>query len=299
MILAAIHRMWKDVKERQFYLGEIIHLWDCVRPWILLQLGASQSKRLPSSEFNMSRVFTNLMDKVECMSKKPEMDKLPFDNVRYGIVCDSTEPDEKGYLCRWYVFERSPYSNDYVAGCVLTRGGAGASPIIIPLDELADAARWVRIEHEIRPLMIANLDGVPVAYGSAEIRIYRYADFAAPQGDDMPARSRDLAEYMMGYLEGVADHMEEFTRVTCEVSGTLEAGKIRLVDTDGDSLGNLGFVSADRAVRLLRTPYDVGVPLGMKKHLLTWNPLTDITYTSSTSALKSQVERHIKDTWSS
>jgi hypothetical protein len=154
IILAAIHRMWKDVKERQFYLGEIYHIWDCVRPWILLQLGASQSKKLPSSEFNMSQVFTNLMEKVECMSKKPEMDKLPFDNVRYGIVCDSTEPDEKGYLCRWYVFERSPYSNDYVAGCVLTRGGTGASTTIIPLDEQAEAARWVRTEHEIRPLMI-------------------------------------------------------------------------------------------------------------------------------------------------
>jgi hypothetical protein len=115
----------------------------------------------------------------------------------------------------------------------------------------------------------------------------------------MPARSRDLAEYMMGYLEGVADHMEEFTRVTCEVSGTLEAGKIRFVDTDGNSLGNLGFMRADRAVRILRTPYDVGVPLGMKKHLLTWNPLTDITYTSSTSALKNRVVHHIKDTWSS
>jgi len=64
---------------------------------------------------------------------------------------------------------------------------------------------------------------------------------------------------------------------------------VRFITAAKEVVGEIGYLSAERLVSLLRTPYDSGIPLGLGKMELTWNPKTDITYPDSFEFAKQQV----------
>jgi hypothetical protein len=128
-----------------FTLSELCTLWDSIRPWILMQLGAIQSEKdQPLSRFNIQKIFESLKARVACWDNTPSSSIPSFNSIRYGITLDSIEPQhpdaDRVPAYRWYIFERSPYSKELIAGCIRIHGNKLDRRTLIPLDEQAEQA---------------------------------------------------------------------------------------------------------------------------------------------------------------
>jgi hypothetical protein len=310
-------------------------LWDSVRSWIVLQLGAEQQKNAkPVSQFKMENVFDSLMLKARNMKQVPEIADPSFTEIRYGLFVDSIDLNsDSGLAHRWYIFERTPYSSDFVAGCVQASLQTQDSRTLIALDEQAKSAAECYSYQYVIPIVIGRWDNVntlyaPLAegglpYQSADEIDYRaqdwtslghlryatrgfgalarlkwigtswYALFPTPTGMSLPRRSPDIVERMLDYLDVIATNLDDVIHSRCEISGTLNKGTICFRFENGLEIGKIEYKDNDVAVKLLRTPYDDGIPLVLERNLITWNPIKDITYRSGCGAIKMQVEKGI------
>ncbi|MCK4824770.1 hypothetical protein KA005_53955, partial [bacterium] len=313
----------------------VYHLWNSVRPWVLMQLGVIQTKQTkPESSFDMQEIFSHLVRKIEHTSKVSEPYNPPFDEIRYGLMVDSHSiEDYSGPIHRWYIFERTPYSDDLVAGCLVINEGKETSTAIIPLDEQAEKAEQCVSSKIARPILVGKSFGINIlyfdtdglAYSSPEGIVYAdvewqarghlrygtrqigalaqlkwlstsyYAQFPVPDTNRLPRRHPDLPQKMFKYLETIATKLSTVHRVRCKVEGTSKKGVIKFETSNGKSVGELGYIDEQRAVNILRGPYEIGIPLGINRSLLTWHPVTDISYSKDTSELRSGIVKYIAD----
>lgn len=197
---------------------------------------------------------------------------------------------------------------------------------VVPLDEIGESARTVYKSHYVSPLLLTNLEGMLYAYTSADedliiesdrnfrtfewvplghlrygtrpigavallkwLRNFYFGLPPVPDGSDMPRRPHGILERMIDHLKWIHHRTSDVIRVACAVEGTLTQGVVRFITAAKEVVGEIGYLSAERLVSLLRTPYDSGIPLGLGKMELTWNPKTDITYPGSFEFAKQQV----------
>ncbi|MFW9889012.1 MAG: hypothetical protein ACFFER_12570 [Candidatus Thorarchaeota archaeon] len=159
----------QDSRGTAFTLSELYFLWDCIRPWILMQLGAVQSKTdLPKSRFDMRKVFESLKTRVKVWNTTPLPFIPSFNSIRYGLMWDSIHPMDRertdDHVYRWYIFERAPYSKELIAGCMRIKGHQVDHRAIIPLDEQAEYARKCLSSDLTRPILIGNASEVTILY---------------------------------------------------------------------------------------------------------------------------------------
>lgn len=278
--------------------------------------------------FNMKEIFTRLLTKIEHMSELLNPYNPVFDEIRYGIAVDShTQDDNAKPVYTWYVLERTPYSKDFVSGCFVEQ----SSTAIIPIDEQAEIAETCGSSGLIRPILIGKTSGINVLYSfvgeypyfdsdtidyteidwtalghlrygtrhvSALTRLKwlstkYYAGFPIPSVDRLPRRPESLPQRMIDHIEKVAKGMSTIHRVKCELDGTLEKGLISFKELDGTVVGELNYTNTQRAIEILRAPYDVGIPIGMNRKLLTWHPVIDISYSREATKIRNDVVRYI------
>jgi hypothetical protein len=120
-----------------------------------------------------------------------------------------------------------------------------------------------------------------------------YATFPIPNTDALPRRPELLTQRMMDHLEKVAKDMNTNLRVKCELKGGADKGLIRFNELDGTFVGELNYTSTQNAIDILRGPYDVGIPVGMNRKLLTWHPVSDVSYSGKITKIRSAVVRYI------
>ncbi len=148
---------------------EIQALWNMVRPWVIMQLGARpRTGKRPISEFDTRTVYEHLKAKVRHWNSVPYPVTTVLSNVRYGLRIDLTKSNPTSY--RWYVFEDGAYSSRFIAGCIemdskrssswsLIRGSAVTS-----LDEIGALTDFKFSDCRIRPILIAGHQGIDVLY---------------------------------------------------------------------------------------------------------------------------------------
>jgi hypothetical protein len=320
-------------KRGAFGPDQLENLWDAVRPWILMQLGGKQSLGdTPKAVFDMSSVFHDLKLRVECMDRVPPPAIPIFDEVRYGIKVDSNRfDDEKQSGHQWYIFEKTPFSRELIAGCVKSTSGDIESQTIIPLDEQAKMAEQSFSNKLVIPIIIAKTLGnlglyEPIhddyypyhhpneidyselewrfvghlRYGTRQsgalarlrwIDTKYYAAFPEMDSKSLPRRFPDTAKDMFGHLDAIATKLSTVKRVNIEVSGQPFKGTIRFFTSNGDECGTLEFDKPSRAVKVLRTPCDLGQPLVINRTLATWDPTQDISFSHSFKQLEQDVLR--------
>ncbi|MHA1666206.1 MAG: hypothetical protein ACTSW7_02430, partial [Candidatus Thorarchaeota archaeon] len=109
----------------------------------------------------------------------------------------------------------------------------------------------------------------------------------------LPRRPESLTQRMIDHIEKVTKSTSSIHRVKCELEGNKEKGLISFKELDGTFVGDLNYTSTQRAIEILRSPYDVGIPVGMNRKLLTWHPVTDVSYSRETSKIRDDVIRYI------
>jgi hypothetical protein len=313
----------------EFALDRLQQLWDSVRPWVLLQIGTYQiEKARPFSEFDMKKIFDQLFKKTESVSSIPEPANPIFDEIRYGISVDSHTHDEtEEPIFTWYVFEKEPYSDDFISGCLVEK----SKTTVIPLDEQAETARLCTSSSIIHPILLCGTYGIQslyvdsdeneysdpsdiayqnvewqpkghVRYGTRHIGALArlkwlntsyYAQFPIPGSERLPRRPPDMVQKMIGHLEKVATHLKGINRVTCEVEGVPSKGIIKFRGLNGMHVGELNFHSTQQAIEILRSPFDFGVPLGLNRKMLTWHPVSGVSYSKESTRIRDAVVKYI------
>jgi len=312
-----------EEKRGPLTLDQLDSLWNVIRPWILMQLGGAQSRNdMPKAGFNMQEVFRDLKARVKCMDRLPSSKVPIFDEIRYGITADSHTLDQGEWpLYQWYIFEKAPYSEELIAGCVKITDKITDKQTIIPLDEQVEKAADSFSNELVRPIIIAKTSGIPVLYEPRhddEYRFYNsedldytniewrtlgqlrygtrhvgalsrlrwistsyYAEFPELRSESLPRRASNIVQYLFNHLDKITTNLSNIERVTIVVSGKSDNGVISFADLDGDECGTLRFDRLSRAICILRTPYDLGHPLVLGRRLITWNPTHDISYSSN------------------
>ncbi|MHA2064763.1 MAG: hypothetical protein ACXABY_10350, partial [Candidatus Thorarchaeota archaeon] len=327
MLLSYLHDTVKD-----FPVLQLQELWDTLRPWLLIQMGAMQSESdRPKSVFDMQRVFQNLNSRVQAIDQMPQIQIPVFDEVRYGILVDSYDRDDSGEeedpLHRWYIFEKTAFSHELVAGCVKASEREFDKTALIPIDEQVAAAAECYSKSLVVPILIGRTHGIDILYEPAEWEYYfnpsdldffqldwsprghlrygtrqvgalarlrwistsYYGMFPEPQSHSLPRRPLEFAQRLFNHLSTVVSKHSGILRVVCVISGTNTEGTIEFLNLDGSLVGSLSFEGAARALKILRTPYDRGQPLVLGRKLLTWNPTTDVTYSSGQKQIEEGV----------
>ncbi|MHA2025444.1 MAG: hypothetical protein ACW98U_06035 [Candidatus Thorarchaeota archaeon] len=262
------------------------------------------------------------------MSEIPNPYNPVFDEIRYGIAVDShTQDDDSSPISTWYVFEKAPYSEDFVSGCLVEKSNTA----IIPLNEQAEIAKTCRSSGLVRPILIGRMSGINVIYSFVDEYPYLnpdtidytevdwtplghlrygtrhvgamtrlkwlstryYADFPIPTVSRLPRRQESLTQRMMDHLEEVGLKLSTIDRVKCELDGNHEKGQISFRNLDEVLIGDLKYTNTQRAVEILRGPYDVGIPVGMKRRLLTWHPVDDVSYSKESTKIRNDVGQNI------
>lgn len=148
---------------------EIQALWNIVRPWVIMQLGARPRTGIrPISKYDTRSVYEQLRAKAQHWNSAPFPVTTVLSNVRYGLRIDLTKSNPKSY--RWYVFEDGAYSNRFIAGCVeLDNKRYGSLSLIranavTSLDEICALTDFKLRECRIRPILIAGHQGIDVLY---------------------------------------------------------------------------------------------------------------------------------------
>jgi hypothetical protein len=327
MLLSYLHDTVKD-----FPVLQLQELWNTIRPWLLIQMGAMQSENdRPKSVFDMQRVFLNMKSRVQAIDQIPQTMIPVFDEVRYGILVDSYDRtdsgEEEGPLYRWHIFEKTPFSHELIAGCVKASEREFDKTALIPIDEQVAAAAECHSKSLVVPILIARTQGIDILYEPEEWEYYfdpsdldffeldwdarghlrygtrqvgalarlrwfstsYYGTFPIPERFSLPRRPPDFAHRVFNHLRTVIAKHSDVVRVNCKVTGNDTKVMIKFLNLDGSLVGSLSFEGAARAIKILRTPYDRGQPLVISRRMLTWNPITDITYSSSQRGVKKQV----------
>jgi hypothetical protein len=158
------------MEERTLTQMELQELWEIMRPWVTLQLGAEQvPSPYPDSEFDARAIYERLVSRVRFLNQAPTPNTTPLKNIRYGIMVDVPLGGQNDY--RWYLFENAPYGTNFIAGCVLLPSPDifGERKIfrantVIPHDQLETLAAEGLAIGKMVPIIIANHHGVDVLY---------------------------------------------------------------------------------------------------------------------------------------
>ncbi|MHA2023986.1 MAG: hypothetical protein ACTSWQ_10030, partial [Candidatus Thorarchaeota archaeon] len=149
---------------------EIQELWETMRPWVVMQLGAKRaSASFPRPVFDMQTIYEQLRSRTRYYQGRSRPRTVPVDNVRYGVIVDLHLRNPGRY--RWYIFEKGPFDKEVITGCIrLEDRGKGLSiraNTIIPLDELRRLAELALQKGEICPIMVLNHSGTDILYQGA------------------------------------------------------------------------------------------------------------------------------------
>lgn len=285
---------------------------------------------LPQSVYTTKGVFLALKRRWAYLESVPASSIPPFKNIRYGLQLDSEpdwdDDTQMRFQYRWYVFEKAPFSKDLVAGCYDLGSKGNESLAIIPLDEQAEAVSSCSPSPLITPLLIAELEGITILYCADEepyssmdidysrilwkplgqlrygtrgngalarlkwISTSYFGQFPIPKVEYLPKRPASAIQGMFEYPSRIYDKLLDAERTKCRISGDDKKGVIEFLDKSKRSIGTIAYASMNNAVRILRTPYDAGLPLAFGRKYLTWNPISDIIYSDNLQHLRIEVE---------
>ncbi|MHA1882734.1 MAG: hypothetical protein ACTSUO_06775 [Candidatus Thorarchaeota archaeon] len=149
---------------------EIQELWETIRPWVVMQLGAERaSASFPRPVFDMQTIYEQLRSRTRYYQERSRPKTVPLGNVRYGITVDLLFRNPGRY--RWYIFEKGPFDKDVIMGCIKlehnSKGYSIRANTIIPLDELRRLAKLAIQKGEIYPIMVLNHSGTDILYQGA------------------------------------------------------------------------------------------------------------------------------------
>ncbi len=155
------------LQSHSFTQNELRVLWEDVRPWVTMQLGGKEAKTsIPVSEFNMNSLYKHLSLRTQSFRDAIPSKTVPLTNLRFGISVGFNKKNPGKH--EWFIFERSPYDREIVAGCIrLDKSWAGrylSSNTVTPLDELGVLAGQALAVGSVVPIMIANYAGTDVLY---------------------------------------------------------------------------------------------------------------------------------------
>jgi hypothetical protein len=103
--------------QQELTYSDIVYLWEIVRPWVVMQLGAiNRTGMKPQSQYDTRVVYEQLKNKIHYSKSAPKSQVLSLMNIRYGFQIDFEKPNPGPY--RWYIFEDSPYNDRFVTGCI-------------------------------------------------------------------------------------------------------------------------------------------------------------------------------------
>ena len=151
------------------YQTEIQALWDIVRPWVTMQMGArSRTGTRPYSKYDAASVYKQLWAKARYWNNTPSPATTALSNVRYGLRVDIKTPNPGSY--RWYIFEEGPYDNRFITGCIkldTEKWGPRSllrASTVSSLDEIGALAEFEIKESEVRPIVITRHQGIDILY---------------------------------------------------------------------------------------------------------------------------------------
>ncbi len=155
------------LQSHNFSQNELNSLWDDVRPWVSLQLGAKRAKAsLPDSGFDMDALYRFMSIRTQSFRNMVRSTTVPLTDVRYGITVGVEKKNPGNF--EWYLFEDSPYGRGVIAGCIRQERFRFlrylSSDTVTPLDELGALASQALTRGKVSPLMIANYSGMDVLY---------------------------------------------------------------------------------------------------------------------------------------
>ncbi len=155
------------LQSHNFSQNELDSLWDDVRPWVSMQLGAKRATAsLPDSGFDMDALYRFMSIRTQSFRNMVRSTTVPLTDVRYGITVGFEKKNPGKY--EWYLFEGSPYDRGVIAGCIRQERFRSlrylSSDTVIPLDELDALAGQALTQGKVQPLMIANYSGMDVLY---------------------------------------------------------------------------------------------------------------------------------------
>lgn len=168
--------------QRELTYNDITSLWDIVRPWVAMQLGAkNRTDMKPRSQYDTTSVFEQLREKYHYIKEASLPDVVSLTNIRYGLQIDFEKLNPGPY--RWYIFEDSPFSDRFVTGCIKLEEEMHRGPnpklranAVAPLDEVGDLANIDPRKSSIQPVMIATHHGIDILY-KAQRFLHKMPDF--------------------------------------------------------------------------------------------------------------------------
>ncbi len=148
---------------------EIDALWNMVRPWVIMQMGASpRTLTRPFSEYDTHAVYEQLRAKVQYWNSASFPRTTVLSNIRYGLRIDLKKGNPRSY--RWYIFEDGAHSRRFIAGCV-EQESKRSGPLsliranaVISLDEISALTDFKFKDCRIRPFLIADHQGISILY---------------------------------------------------------------------------------------------------------------------------------------
>jgi len=148
---------------------EIEALWNMVRPWVIMQMGASpRTLTRPLSKYDTRAVYEQLRAKAKYWNSASFPRTTILSNIRYGLRIDLKKGNPKSY--RWYIFEDGAYSSRFIAGCVEQESKKSDQTSLIrantmtPLDEINALTDFKFRDCRIRPFLIADHQGISILY---------------------------------------------------------------------------------------------------------------------------------------
>lgn len=256
------------LQSHNFSQNEINSLWDDVRPWMSMQLGARRvTTSLPDSGFDMESLYRFMSVRTQSFQTMVRSTTIPLTEVRFGITVGVEKKNPGNY--EWYLFEGSPYDKGVIAGCIRQERFRSwrylKSDTVTPLDELGALAGQALTRGKVSPLMIANYSGMDVLYqggiatdsldvdfnevrwemrgatrfgtryrgAPARLRYLKILNLGMtypkiPSGQQLPRRDMSLAKRLFGHLGVIQSQVNSVSRVKCLVGGNIERGFIEL-----------------------------------------------------------------------
>ncbi len=146
---------------------ELKDLWNDIRPWLSMQLGAMKAKTsLPEPAFDMDALYSHLSARTRSFRESIRSATVPLTNVRYGISVSFDKKNLGAY--DWFIFESAPYDNGVIAGCIrLDKRSTGrylSANAVTALDELGDLAGYALSDGTVTPIVIADYAGLDILY---------------------------------------------------------------------------------------------------------------------------------------
>jgi hypothetical protein len=317
LLLTAIRTRFPSLSQENFR-----HLWDVLKPWQLMQLGATPDQtrmtQARSAKFDVRAIWANLSKRAEFLAKVP---RESCTNVVFGQILYHSDDDGNRYS--WVAIEDPYDKRNMLNGLWIGRG---------PL-ELRNTIRWSTTQHDLiakgasmcvnsnesYSLAVSSFAGAEYlwAYDADKwqllgkmtlirrkrgaITAIRGLGIHAVSPDDTPEEPKGLTiqpslrTKVKQELRSISKMLSKVTSIECKLS--TDSGKyvVNLYDKSGgdEPCDQRTIFRTSDLLELLRRPMVDGVSLRSSKksrEYYMWNPYKDIDY-GELQLLRPYVER--------